>query len=174
MSDYRLISDSAVLSLSREELRNTVENKMLASYDAKISSVIHDPSLNRPSHGLFKHEFTDDENIITGGVFHSTKCYALRVESRKRKRSATEDDDDDDDVFVNVKRFKGTARSIQNTLELKHFDLDPQTGLSRPAFANRSKLAATIGFQMTLTPESKRLVNPINVKRRFDVRNMQR
>ena len=164
-------TDSSLFSLSSPDLMDVVEEKHKESFVKNVDKYLHNGEPEKHAHGKFKLE-----TLCRGGLFHSPKCYWLgpevdgKEESRKRKL--------DKDVEVPegeencMKRFKGTSRNAQNALKREHFDLDPATGLPKQGYANRSKLNATMGFEMLLTEESKSLVNPVSVKRRFDVRQV--
>ena len=166
-----LDTDSAIYSISRIDLEELVEKKHLDEYRDNVGNYLHLGEADIPAHGKFK-----IETICESGLFHSSKCYWLgkavdiekeREEKRGKKRKR--DDDNDESEAPSMKRFKGTSRGVQDSLQKKHFDLNKETGLPVGGFANRTKLAATGGFEMLMVGESKALVNPITIKRKYEV-----
>lgn len=156
-----LDTDSMLASTEYADLRDCVEKKMLPSFDEGIDRVIYNPERGGPSHGLFKREFLGTRflsNATKAYYISNKECECEEGECACGSAGGTE-----------VKRFKGCSRSVQEALGTEHFDLDGATGLSKLQYANRTRLGATAGFQMCLTQESKRLIQPISVKRRFDV-----
>ena len=164
-------TDSSLFSLSSPDLMDVVEEKHKQSFLKNVDKYLHQGEPDKPAHGKFKLE-----TVCRGGLFHSPKCYWLgpevdvEEEIRKRKRGEAPVVPEGEESCM--KRFKGTSRSVQNSLRKEHFDLNPDTGLPKQGYANRSKLNATLGFEMLLTEECKSLVNPISVKRKFDVRQV--
>ena len=170
-------TDSCILAAHRYSLRDMVAYGKEEAFATGLDAVLYSEDSGQEPFGKFKYDAR-----ATRGLFHSPKCYLLRGPGP----SELDDDDDDDDAAaapaggdeesvaqpasLEVKRFKGCSRAVQKELVPEHFALDLGTGLSQPAFANRSRLAATPGFQMLVQEESRRLVSPVNLKRRYDVR----
>lgn len=128
---------------------------MLDRYDAEWKHHIYLDGHGQDSHGLLKYEFIADR-----ALFYAVKCYFL-VKDRA-----------EGDPPEIMRRMKGCSRVCQASLDSSHFELEKSSGLAKSSgYANRRKLSSTLGYQMVLATESKSLTHPINVKRRFDVRN---
>ena len=165
-----LDTDSALFTVSSVDLMDLVEDRYKDEFRENIDKYLHMGEPDKPAHGKLK-----IETVCRGGIFHSPKCYWLaseidvEEEKKSKKRKAEADPMENSGEASCMKRFKGTSRSVQNSLKKEHFDLNKDTMLPKPGYANRYKLNATLGFEMLLTGESKSLVNPVSVKRKFDV-----
>ena len=163
-------TDSCILAAHRYNLQDMVAYGKEESFAAGLDKVLYTPGSGREPFGLFKYDAR-----ATRGLFHSPKCYLLRGPPGNDDDDTAADEERREGPGASlpveeVKRFKGCSRGVQKALLPEHFALDLVTGLSQPAFANRSRLASTTGFQMLVREESRRLVSPVNLKRRYDVR----
>ena len=154
-------TDSCLLACHRYRLEDMVAFGKEDAFRRGLPDVLWTPDSGRDPFGLFKYDAR-----ATRGLFHSPKCYLLRGGDDP---DGGDDDDDAGDAGPVMKRFKGCSRDVQQALDARHFALALETGLSRPAFANRTRLGPTAGFQMLLSDESRRLVAPVSLKRRYDV-----
>ena len=149
-----LDTDSIILSGSSPNLRDMVETRKLVQFDREVDYHIFREGSGLEAPGKLKYEFIGDR-----GYVYAVKCYYI------------EKDQDDGEAPVTIKRFKGCSRDVQKFLDARFYNLQSSTGLSEAGgFANRRKLAGTMGYQMSLTLESKALTHPISFKRIWHVR----
>jgi hypothetical protein len=152
-----LDTDSLIVTISEDNVEKCVRPEKWQYYLQNKFKVFEDPNGLRHQGGLFKLE-----GEFKKGYFRSIKNYYLDDEEAE-----TAEDAPVGQIASATFRAKGISQSGQNMLFVRHFKADVD---NKDVHTNTWKLRPFANMTMGITPVSRKLNKPLNLKRSFVVR----
>jgi hypothetical protein len=144
-------TDSAILSLAHEDLRDCIKPQHAHLYDDLVRFLMEEENPTRHQAGKFKLEY----EAFDVGYFRTGKCYLLQRTAEAERPE------------LDVRRMRSVPRRHAAELEPRHYWLNP---LTNSAAVRGLTMTPTLGMEVAMMMQGRTIGHSYNLKRKCLVR----